>query len=227
MKDFFINIIKLLLSILIVLFLEEYFFKILALVGIHLVKNNIVILIIYLIELFLIYLIYGSEIGSAFSKYQNKLGSNFLYTIIAFIVLFISMMITNYIVKAVAQSMQISYRGLSFVNIFNSKFDFDLIVIFVKNIIVIPFVKVSIFVLGINNLIKGKSGIFFSGLIYALYEAFLIGGNFGNVFISVIPDFVLFIILSYVYRKNGNIAFSIMTYILYLLFAGLLVTKFM
>ena len=81
--------------------------------------------------------------------------------------------------------------------------------------IIIPFVKVSIFVLGINNLFKGKIGIFFSGLLYALYEGFLIGGNFGHVFIDVIDEFVLFVLLSYIYRKNSNIAFSIVTFILY------------
>ena len=68
MKEFFINLIKILLSVLIVLFIEEYFFKILGLVGIHLAETNVVRLIIYIIEFVLIYIIYGREISSAFSK---------------------------------------------------------------------------------------------------------------------------------------------------------------
>ncbi len=225
MKDFLVNFIKLFLSILIVLFIEEYFFKILGLIGIELSNNLVVKLIIYILEFILIYIIYGREIGSAFSKYQNKFGSNVLYTIISYIVVFIAMMITNYIVKLIASNLNTPYSGLNFINIFNETFDFDLIVKFIINIIIIPFVKVAIFVLGINNLVKGKAGTFLSGLLYALYEGFLIGGNFGAVFIDVIDEFVLFILLSYLYKKNANIAFSILTFIFYELFSGLIVAK--
>lgn len=225
MKNAFVNIIKLLLSILIVLFIEEYFFKFTALIGLNLTKTNIITFIIYIIEFVLICIIYGPEIRSAFAKYQNKLGSNFLYSVIAFIVLFITMMITSYIVKLIANNMNIPYEGLQFTNIFNKSFTFDLIITFIVSIIIIPFVKVTIFVLGINNLFTSKFGIFVSGLSYALYKAFLIGGKFGNVFIACLDDFVLFVILSYIYRKNSNIAFSIITFILYELLSVLLINK--
>ena len=225
MKDVFVNLIKLSLSILIVLFVETYFYKLLGLIGIHLAKSAIITLIIYIIEFILIYIIYGREVSSAFSKYQNKFGNNVLYTIISYIVIFIAMMITNYILKIIANNINLPYHGLNFTNIFDKTFNFDFIVTFLINIIIIPFVKIAIFVLGINNLMKGKSGIFFSGFIYALYEAFLIGGTFGNVFIDVVDEFVLFILLSYIYRKNSNIAFSIITFIFYELFSALLITK--
>ena len=45
--------------------------------------------------------------------------------------------------------------------------------------------------------------------------------------VNAIVSFVLFSILAYIYKKNNNIAFSILTYILYVLFAGLLTVKFM
>ena len=227
MKDFFVNLIKILLSIIIVIFIETYFFKFFALFGLELKETALVKLIIYIIEFFLIYIIFSKEIDSAFSKYQNKFGSNVLYTLIAYIVLFIVMMITNYLVKLIASNLNITYTGLNFINIFNQSFNFDLIVLFLTSIIIIPFVKVIIFVLGINNLVGGKASPFISGLTYALYEAFLIGGKFGNVFIDVIDEFVLFVILSYIYKKNGNIAFSIITFILYELFSSLLITKLM
>ena len=225
MKEFIVNLIKLVLSVIVVLFIEEYFFKVMSLVGLHLTETPLVRLIIYILEFIIIYIIYGREISAAFSKYQNKLGSNFLYTVISYIVVFIAMMITNYLVRLVATNLNIRYSGLNYINIFNKTFNFDLIVLFITTMIIIPFVKVSIFVLGINNLFKGKIGIFFSGLLYALYEGFLIGGNFGHVFIDVIDEFVLFVLLSYIYRKNSNIAFSIVTFILYELFSALLITK--
>ncbi len=225
MKEFIVNLIKLVLSVIVVLFIEEYFFKVMSLVGLHLTETPLVRLIIYILEFIIIYIIYGREISAAFSKYQNKLGSNFLYTVISYIVVFIAMMITNYLVRLIATNLNIRYSGLNYINIFNKTFNFDLIVLFITTMIIIPFVKVSIFVLGINNLFKGKIGIFFSGLLYALYEGFLIGGNFGHVFIDVIDEFVLFVLLSYIYRKNSNIAFSIVTFILYELFSALLITK--
>ena len=225
MKEFLVNFIKLFLSVLIVLFIEEYFFKVLGLVGIELTNNTIVKLIIYILEFILIYIIYGEEIRSAFSKYQNKLGSNLLYTIISYIIIFIAMMIVNYIVKLIANNINIPYSGLNFINIFNETFNFDLIVNSLINIIIIPFVKVSIFVLGINNLVKEKAGLILSGLLYALYEGFLIGGNFGNVFINVIDECILFILLSYIYKKNSNIVFSILTLMFYELFSALIIAK--
>jgi hypothetical protein len=225
MKDFLVNFIKLFLSILIIFFIEEYFFKLMGLIGITLHKTALVSLIIYLLEFILIYIIYNKEVSSAFGKFQNKFGSNVIYSLIAFIVLFISMMITNYIVKLIAANLQMPYDGLNFINIFNKSFDFDLIVLFITKIIIVPFVKVVIFVLGVNNLVKGKAGMFMSALTYALYEGFLIGGNFGTVFINIIDEFVLFLILSYIYRNNSNIAFSIITFILYGLLSGLLITK--
>ena len=225
MKDFFINFIKIILSILIVLFIEEYFFKVLGLIGIELSNNTFVRLIIYLLEMVLIYIIYNGELKSAFSKYQNKFGSNLLYTIISYIVIFIAMMITNYIIKLIATNIKMDYTGLNFVNIFNESFDFNLFVKLIVDMVIIPFVKVTIFVLGINNLVQGKASALISGLSYALYEGFLIGGSVGYVFINVIDEFILFILLSYIYKKNGNIAFSILSFIFYELFSSLIMAK--
>ena len=225
MKEFLINLVKLLLSIIIVLFTQEYFFKILGLVGIELSNSPVVKLIIYILEFIAIYIIYKAEITSAFSKYQNKLGSNLLYTIISYIVVFITMMITNYLVKLVANNLDIIYTEPNFINIFNEPFDLNLIITFIVDLIIIPFVKVSIFVLGINSLINGKAGSIICGLSYALYEGFMMGGNFGAVFIDCIDELVLFILLSYLYKKNGNIVYSVLTLIFYELFSGLIITK--
>ena len=225
MKEFLVNAIKLFLSILIILFLEEYFFKVIALIGINIEKTNTISLIIYILEAILIYIIYNSELKSAFSKYQNKFANNILYSLISFIVIFMAMIITNYIVKLIANNLNSTYHGLSFINIFNEEFNFNLLITFIKSIIIIPFIKVCIFVLGINNLIKGKSSIVISGITYALYEGLSIGGSFGAVFIDCIDEFVLFMLLSFIYKKNSNIAFSIVTFILYELLSGLLLTK--
>ena len=117
MKEFLVNFIKLFLSIIIILFIEEYFFKVLSLVGINLSINTFIKLIIYVLEFIFIYIIYGEEIRSAFNKYQNKFGSNLLYTIVSYIIVFIAMMIVNYLVKIIASNLDMTYNGLNFINL--------------------------------------------------------------------------------------------------------------
>lgn len=227
MKKSFVNLIKLFLSIIITLFIEEYFFKCTSLIGLKLTETAFIKLIIYIIEFIIIYIIYKDEINSGFSKYQNKFANNILTTLISFIILFIAMMITNYIVKLIAANLSVTYHGLNYINVFEKNFDLDLIVVIIKDIIIVPFVIVSIFVLGINNLIGGKTSSLLSGAAYYIYNAFVLGGKFSNLFIDVIDEFVLVFILSYIYKKNNNIAFSIVTFILYELFAGVLVNRFL
>ena len=225
MKEFFINVIKILLSILIIVFCEEYFFKVMELIGLTISNTPFISLIIYLIEGIIIYIIYGKELRSAFSKYQDKFANNFLYSIISFIVLFVAMMIANYVLKLISNSVNITYHGLSYYNIFNESFSINTVISFIQNIIIIPFIKVSIFVLGINNLVKGKTGPLLSGIGYALYTAFLMSGDLSLIILNVIDEFILFMLLSYIYKKNDNITFSIITLVLYELLTGLLLVK--
>ena len=127
MKNFFGNLIKLILSILILLFGEEYFYKFMNFLGINLnrISSNIVSLIIYIVIAGCIFIVYKDELQSAFIKYRNKLGSNLLYTVISFIVLFIAIMISNYIAKYVAGLLSVNYKGLSFINVFNQTLSFN------------------------------------------------------------------------------------------------------
>lgn len=229
MKNGLGYLIKLIVSILLIMYTETYFWCLMNALDINLsnINSNIISLVIYIILFALIFLVYRAEIKNAFSKFDNKIGTNLLYTLVAFIIIFASMMLTNYIVKVLANAFSVNYLGLSFTNIFNKPFNIDLIVIFLKDIIIIPAIKVIVFVLGVNNLFEGKTGIFFSGLLYALYKAYIIKGTFIFLLINVIPYLILFILLSYVYKKNSNIAFSIITYIFYELFASLLIGKLM
>lgn len=229
MKNGLGYLIKLIVSILLIMYTETYFWRLMNALDINLsnINSNIISLVIYIILFSLIFLVYRAEIKSAFSKFDNKIGTNLLYTLVAFIIIFASMMLTNYIVKVLANAFSVNYLGLSFTNIFNKPFNIDLIVIFLKDIIIIPAIKVIVFVLGVTNLFEGKTGIFFSGLLYALYKAYIIKGTFIFLLINVIPYLILFILLSYVYKKNSNIAFSIITYIFYELFASLLIGKLM
>lgn len=226
MKDFAVNLVRLLLSFIILLFSEEYFYKFLSLFNIN-ISKTISSIILYVIISFFIYIIYKPELKSEFKKFKRKFTSNVVYAFVAFLILFVIMLVFNYILSVVAKSFYISYNNIQFYNIFNKPFNLDLIIEFLKNIIMIPFLKVTIFDLGVNRLFSYSGSIFASGLAAALYNAYLIKGTAGYMIVNSILTFVLFMFLAVIYRKNNNIVTSIVTYSIYMLLASVLYTSIM
>lgn len=226
MKDFAVNLIRLLLSFIILLFSEEYFYKFLSLFKIN-ISKTITTIILYIIISFFIYLIYKPELKSEFKKFKRKFMSNMIYAFVAFLIIFVVMLVSNYILSVIAKSFYISYNSISFYNIFNKPFNLDLIIEFLKNIILIPFLKVTIFDLGVNRLFSYSGSIIASGLAAALYNAYLIKGTIGYMIINSSLTFILFMLLTVIYRKNNNIVTSIVTYSIYTLLASVLYSSIM
>ena len=226
MKDFAVNLIRLLLSFIILLFSEEYFYKFLSLFKIN-ISKTFTSIILYIIISFFIYLIYKPELKSEFKKFKRKLMSNMVYAFVAFLIIFVTMLVSNYILSVIAKSFYINYNGISFYNIFNKPFNLDLILEFLKNIILIPYLKVTIFDLGVNRLFSYSGSIFASGLAAALYNAYLIKGSIGYMIVNSSLTFILFMLLALIYRKNNNIVTSIVTYSIYILLASVLYSNIM
>lgn len=226
MKDFAVNLIRLLLSFIILLFSEEYFYKFLSLFKINISKTFTSIILYIIISLF-IYLIYKPELKSEFKKFKRKLMSNMVYAFVAFLIIFVTMLVSNYILSVIAKSFYISYNSISFYNIFNKPFNLDLIIEILKNIILIPYLKVTIFDLGVNRLFSYSGSIFASGLAAALYNAYLIKGTIGYMIVNSSLTFILFMLLALIYRKNNNIVTSIVTYSIYMLLASVLYSSIM
>lgn len=226
MKDFAVNLIRLLLSFIILLFSEEYFYKFLSLFKIN-ISKTFTSIILYVLISFFIYLIYKPELKSEFKKFKRKFMSNMVYAFIAFLIIFVTMLVSNYILSVVAKSFYINYNGISFYNIFNKPFNLDLILEFLKNIILIPYLKVTIFDLGVNRLFSYSGSIFASGLAAALYNAYLIKGSIGYMIVNSSLTFILFMLLALIYRKNNNIVTSIVTYSIYILLASVLYSNIM
>lgn len=226
MKDFAVNLIRLLLSFIILLFSEEYFYKFLSLFKIN-ISKTFTSIILYIIISFFIYLIYKPELKSEFKKFKRKLMSNMLYAFVAFLIIFVTMLVSNYILSVIAKSFYISYNSISFYNIFNKPFNLDLIIEILKNIILIPYLKVTIFDLGVNRLFSYSGSIFASGLAAALYNAYLIKGTIGYMIVNSSLTFILFMLLALIYRKNNNIVTSIVTYSIYMLLASVLYSSIM
>lgn len=226
MKDFAVNLIRLLLSFIILLFSEEYFYKFLSLFKIN-ISKTFTSIILYIIISFFIYLIYKPELKSEFKKFKRKLMSNMVYAFVAFLIIFVTMLVSNYILSVIAKSFYISYNSISFYNIFNKPFNLDLIIEILKNIILIPYLKVTIFDLGVNRLFSYSGSIFASGLAAALYNAYLIKGTIGYMIVNSTLTFILFMLLALIYRKNNNIVTSIVTYSIYMLLASVLYSSIM
>lgn len=225
-----VNLIKVVLSILVLLFTEDYFYKLLDLLKLSINSQYIFSLIVYIIIFIVIFIIYKSEILSAFHKYKYKLMSNLFYSIVSFIIVFIGMMIVDYLLIALSKGLNITYEGLKFINVFDYSFSLELIVVIIKDIIIKTFIKVCIFVLGINNLFGKRFGTFLSGLIYSLFTLYTMCGFNASllyVLINMIPYFTLYSMLSYIYIKNNNIAYSIVSFSLYELFASALIRRFL
>lgn len=226
MKDFAVNLIRLLLSFIILLFSEEYFYKFLSLFKIN-ISKTFTSIILYVLISFFIYLIYKPELKSEFKKFKRKFMSNMVYAFIAFLIIFVTMLVSNYILSVIAKSFYINYNGINFYNIFNKPFNLDLILEFLKNIILIPYLKVTIFDLGVNRLFSYSGSIFASGLAAALYNAYLIKGSIGYMIVNSSLTFILFMLLALIYRKNNNIVTSIVTYSIYILLASVLYSNIM
>ena len=226
MKDFAVNLIRLLLSFIILLFSEEYFYKFLSLFKIN-ISKTFTSIILYVLISFFIYLIYKPELKSEFKKFKRKFMSNIVYAFIAFLIIFVTMLVSNYILSVIAKSFYSNYNGISFYNIFNKPFNLDLILEFLKNIILIPYLKVTIFDLGVNRLFSYSGSIFASGLAAALYNAYLIKGSIGYMIVNSSLTFILFMLLALIYRKNNNIVTSIVTYSIYILLASVLYSNIM
>ena len=226
MKDFAVNLIRLLLSFIILLFSEEYFYKFLSLFKIN-ISKTFTSIILYVLISFFIYLIYKPELKSEFKKFKRKFMSNIVYAFVAFLIIFVTMLVSNYILSIIAKSFYINYKGISFYNIFNKPFNLDLLLEFLKNIILIPYLKVTIFDLGVNRLFSYSGSIFASGLAAALYNAYLIKGNIGYMIVNSSLTFILFMLLALIYRKNNNIVTSIVTYSIYILLASVLYSNIM
>lgn len=226
MKDFAVNLIRLLLSFIILLFSEEYFYKFLSLFKIN-ISKTFTSIILYVLISFFIYLIYKPELKSEFKKFKRKFMSNIVYAFVAFLIIFVTMLVSNYILSVIAKSFYINYNGISFYNIFNKPFNLDLILEFLKNIILIPYLKVTIFDLGVNSLFSYSGSIFASGLAAALYNAYLIKGSIGYMIVNSSLTFILFMLLALIYRKNNNIVTSIVTYSIYILLASVLYSNIM
>ena len=232
MKETVIGIVKLLLCILMLIFAERYYFELLANIGLEVsnftpLVRELMVLVLYALMFGVVYACFAHHIKPDFNNYSRKILPNVLMSVAFFAVLVIFVWMIDFLVASIANNAEIAYQGLNLSNIFNQEFDLIVLSSMIRSVILMPLMLCFIYVLGVYDLVDSKrSGVVLTGLLAAVITAVGMSGILTTILLNVIPTFALFFALAYIYHKNRhNIWFSAITFVLYGIFASLLIER--
>lgn len=216
------GILGIILSILLLIYFESFFYKILGLLGISILSFSnimqiIINLCIKLIICFIIYIIYKKDFKS---KRRNSY--SFFKTLLVFFVslifIVIGMYLFNYVVEFIGDIFNVSVLEKSFYNIFDKELNFNLIVKIITDYILMPYLYCSVIILSMDKIMSNNNTcVIFSGILASIIYAFSIHGTLSFVIVNSLSMFLLFSILAFIYRKNYSIYFIICLYSFYLI----------
>ena len=212
------GIIQFILALAVVIVLDKFYFTMLGKVNIHPSGSmyNVATFVKYLLEFIVAVIIYREEIFSGKSRFNKSLLTSSIIALVTFIVMVVFTLIT----KKVLLNFDMIVPG-SFVNYFAQTMTFDSALQMIINCFIKPCLIASIFVLGISNIIsKEMLGMVVSGLCYGLFLYFLMKYNYLQLIIPVVNV----VALTYLYKSTGNIYTCFITFILYNLCGGLLLS---
>ena len=212
------GLIQFILALAVVIVLDKYYFTMLGFIKINPTGNmeNVAILVKYVIEFLVAVIIYRDEIFSGKSRFNKSLLTSSIIALVTFIV----MVVFTLIVKKVLLNFDMKVSG-EFINYFAQQMTFDSALSMIINCFIKPCLFASIFVLGVSNVIsKEIIGMVLSGLCYGLYLYFLVRVDYLQLIIPVVNV----VALTYLYKSTGNIYTCFITFILYNLCGGLLLS---
>lgn len=221
------GVLGIILSCLMLIFFETYFYKALDSIGINIYKYsyNIRVIIDVLVKLFMcfiVYLIYKKDFKH--SRRNDNFFKNLLMFLVALVLVIGIMYLFSYVVDYLSKIFKIHIVKLDFYNIFNEKIDFYLIIKIILDYIIKPYLYCSIIFLGIDKLTKrNDTFIILSGILAGIIYAINLKGTLGYVIISSLSTFMLFIILAYFYKRQNSIWFSIILYSGYLISSSIII----
>ena len=229
MKDKIIYFLEFLVSLVILMFFQDYFINVLNNFGINLnqFSDLIISLIILGIQILLciiLYFIYKGNIKQNGHSFKNHLLKNLLYSLLILAVMTIVMSIANYFIKYIANMFKISIDNNINFNVLQKNLSISYVINLIRYAFLIPFSYATVYVLGVERLFR-KSGvkIIMSGLIWSLINSLNYTPSLINMFFNSLSTFILGIFLAYIYSRNKNIWYPIVIYGLYLIFAPLLI----
>ena len=213
------GIIQLLLSILIMVLFQMFYFKVLSFAGLHLtgIAYEIADLIKYVVVTLIVVIIYHGNIKTGRSKFNKNFLNSLIYSVACFVVLILITIGIHTLVNKYS-GVHINY---SFTNYFSKTFEVGLIFKIIKEVIIVPFPLCIIFPLGFSSIIKSTfAASLLAGLTFGIIYAIGLHTSLDSaVFLSLTPALVVFS-LTYLYKANNNIWTVYITYVLYVLFGS-------
>lgn len=215
------GIVGVILSIVILIYLEPLVYIGLDLIGINVsnlsnLLQTIINVGIKLFMCFLVYVVYKRDFKRRGSK--DNLLKNILLLIISLIVLTLVMYLFRYVVIYIGDIFDIEVLSLDFYNIFNKTLNLNLIIKIITDYVMVPFLYCSIIILSINKFCRrNDTTIVFTGLLASIVHAFSLSGTLGFVIINSLSMFMLFAIFAFLYKKTNSILFIITLYSFYLI----------
>lgn len=216
-----VGLVGIILSVIVLLYFETFIYKVIGLIGINLNNySNIVITIIDIlikfIMCFIIYIIFKKDFRRRHSR--DNIFKSLLLFIVYLIILVLGMYTFNYIIDFLGDIFDISIISKDFYNIFDKTLNFNLVIKIIRDYIIIPFLYCSIIILSVDKLCKRNDTFYIlSGLLAGIIYSFSINGTLGYVIINSLYMFMLFLLISIVYKRENNIWFVIMLYSFYLI----------
>lgn len=211
------GILKLVLSIVIYIFIDNYLFDVLDKIGIHFTGDlgNYLRSARWLLICAFLFVIYRGEILASKSRYNKSPIVNVIFCIGAFVMLVFATYLCNKIVVGIDKA-----YVYTFTNFLEEKFSINHLIGTAIDVIARPFVVTVIFVLGVSNIIK-KTGVasLISGVLYILYMVFAVGYNCSidrAIMITLVPSITI-MLLTYLYKTTNNIWLVYISYALYIL----------
>lgn len=221
MKKKLSGLLNIILSIIVVVYFESLAYKILNLIGINInnysnIIRMIINLLIKLIMCFIIYIIFKRE-------HRGRRGNdNLIKTIFVFVICLISvvvgMYLFGYVVNFIGDIFNIEVIESNFYNIFNKRLNFALIIKIINDYVINPYLYCTIIILSADKLTRRTDTcIVLSGLLAGIIYALSLSGTLGFVIINSLNMFLLFSILTFIYKKHFSIYFIITLYGFYLI----------
>lgn len=220
MKSKVLAIIELLISILLYILVDTYFFKVLGMIGLHFsgISYTIANFIKYLLICLIVFAIYYRNIKAGKRAFGKTWLNSLIYCVACFAFLIIVTILLHDFLNYIANPRGISI-SYNFTNYFNKHFTLSSALDLVIEAIFMPFLLCIIFPLGFSNVIKKYStASITSGLVYGVIYGISLNKTFETAFyLSITPAFIV-VLLTYLYKTNQNIWSVIITYICYVLF---------
>ncbi|MBQ3021399.1 MAG: hypothetical protein IJD92_04150 [Bacilli bacterium] len=223
------GIVGVILSVIILMYFENFSIEVLKLLGLNIYNLNstlqlIINIIIRLLMCFMIYVIYKKDFKS--KCLSNNILKSLLVFVVSLISLVIGMYLFDYVVNFIGDIFDITVLDRDFYNIFNKTLNMDLIVRIMNDYLIKPFLYVTTILLGIEKLTKrNDTFIMFSGLLASIVYAVSLEGTLGYVIINSLSMFMLFCILAFIFKKQNSVWFIILLYSFYLISSVLIINN--